>query len=60
MNDHRFGKEPFIRFTVRVFRERFYAPTMNGGRAYRVYPVRICVCVPESCPGHNIGVHEGI
>ena len=31
-NDHRFGKELFIRFTVRVFRERLPIPFQFWGR----------------------------
>ena len=23
-------------------------------------PVYVRVCVPESCPGHNLAVHDGI
>ena len=22
--------------------------------------VFVCLCIPESCPGHNLAVHDGI
>ena len=45
-------------------------PPPYNGMAYRVYPIRVfvCVCVfsfirlcvPELCPNHNFIMHDGI
>ena len=40
----------------------FYAPCheMAEGRIEFTLSVCVCLCVLESCPGHNLAVHDGI
>ena len=38
----------------------FMGRTRVSRQAWPHSPLRLCVCVPESCPGHNLAVHDGI
>ena len=38
----------------------FLCPRHKMAEGHIELTLRVCVCVPESCPGHNLAVHDGI
>ena len=37
-----------------------FMPRHKMAEGHIEFALRVCVCVPESCPGHNLAVHDGI
>ena len=38
----------------------FLCPRHEMAEGHIEFTLSVCVCVPESCPGHNLAVHDGI
>ena len=39
---------------------RFLCPRHEMAEGHIEFTLSVCVCFPESCPGHNLAIHNGL